>query len=298
MATATPSKTTDSGTPAAKAPTPPLGRAVIWIGLALGTAVTVLAVMHGIRIPGLEVVLSVLVTWVLLIVLAVTVAELLRRHHRAMARHAWRHGKRGALFAGRRTRRARGGGRAARPQGGGPVAEPPAPPAHVHPHRSASRPQARPGRHASTPVLLTARSKSGRVLNPVTGEPVATVTRQGPGGPQAPPRRRRPVPRHRGQHPAAGPPRRRQRQAPHLKGQPPWQTPPSPTTAEGLGRPAARARQGQDPPPDRRVVLRRLEAGRGRHVRVRARRRRAPAGLDGRRGQRHVRVRRGDDRGL
>jgi hypothetical protein len=115
MATATPSTTPGSGgTPAAKAPeapppgttgsgtpapkAPPLGRAVVWAGLAAGTAVTVLAVMNGIRIPGLQVVLSVLATWVLLMVLAVTVAEMLRRHHRALARHAWRHSKRGALF--------------------------------------------------------------------------------------------------------------------------------------------------------------------------------------------------------
>ena len=62
--------------------------------------------MNGIRIPGLEVVLSVLATWVLLMVLAVTVAELARRHHRAAARHAWRHSKRGALFAGRHGKRA------------------------------------------------------------------------------------------------------------------------------------------------------------------------------------------------
>ena len=34
-----------------------VSRAVIWAGLALGTAVTVLAVMNGIRIPRLEVVL-------------------------------------------------------------------------------------------------------------------------------------------------------------------------------------------------------------------------------------------------
>ncbi len=104
MATATPSKTTGSGTPAAR--TRFLGRAVVWIGLALGTAATVLAVMHGIRFPGLQVVLSVLVTWLLLIVVAVTAAELLRRHHRAAARHAWRHGKRGARFAGRHGKRA------------------------------------------------------------------------------------------------------------------------------------------------------------------------------------------------
>src|SRR5271165_5581643 len=88
--------------PAGKALT---GRAVVWAGLAAGTAVTVLAVLHGIRIPGLEVALSVLATWVLLVILAITAAELLRRHHRALARHAARHGKRGALFAARHGRR-------------------------------------------------------------------------------------------------------------------------------------------------------------------------------------------------
>ena len=57
-----------------------------WSGPASRPAppITVLAVMNGIRIPGLQVVLSVLATWVLLMVLAVTVAELLRRHHRAL----------------------------------------------------------------------------------------------------------------------------------------------------------------------------------------------------------------------
>ena len=109
MATGTPSKTEDSGTPAAETPkVPPFGRAVAWIGLAAGTAITVLAVTHGIRVPGLQVVLSVLVTWVLLMVLAVTVAELARRHHRAAARHAWRHSKRGARFARHHTRRGAG----------------------------------------------------------------------------------------------------------------------------------------------------------------------------------------------
>ena len=98
--------------PAGKALT---GRAVVWAGLAAGTAVTVLAVLHGIRVPGLEVVLSVLATWALLVILAVTAAELLRRHHRALARHAARHGKRGALFAARHGRRgALAAGRGAR----------------------------------------------------------------------------------------------------------------------------------------------------------------------------------------
>jgi hypothetical protein len=96
MATAPPK----TGTGTAPAKPPPLGRLVVWIGLAAGTAITVLAVLHGIRIPGLQVVLSVLVTWLLLMVLAVTVAELARRHHRAAARHAWRHSRRGASWLG------------------------------------------------------------------------------------------------------------------------------------------------------------------------------------------------------
>ena len=81
------------------------GRAVIWAGLAAGTAITVLAVLHGIRVPGLQVVLSVLATWALLVIGAITAAELLRRHHRALARHAARHGKRGALFTYRHGKR-------------------------------------------------------------------------------------------------------------------------------------------------------------------------------------------------
>jgi hypothetical protein len=78
-----------------------VSRAVIWAGLALGTCLTVLAVRNGIRVPRLEVVLSVLATWALLTVLAVVAVELLRRHHRVL-RH---HGKRGAVAAAHGTRR-------------------------------------------------------------------------------------------------------------------------------------------------------------------------------------------------
>jgi len=95
METAPPETTGPAPAPV-KAPL--LGRPVVWAGLATGTAVTVLAVVHGIRFPGLQVVLSVLVTWLLLMVLAVTVAELARRHHRAAARHAWRHSRRGTRW--------------------------------------------------------------------------------------------------------------------------------------------------------------------------------------------------------
>ena len=141
MTAAPDSKTPDTGAPdsdGAPAGAPAVGRPVLWTGLALGTAVAVLAMLNGIRIPGLEVVLSVLATWVLLMVLAVTVAELLRRHHRALARHAARHGKRGALLAARHSRRgsqSAARSRLPRAEGGGPVAEPRAPAAHVHPPR-------------------------------------------------------------------------------------------------------------------------------------------------------------------
>ena len=118
MATTAPgSKTPDQERPADERPAGKAltGRAVIGAGLTAGTAVTVLAVLHGIRVPGLEVALSVLATWALLVVLAVTAAELLRRHHRALARHAARHGKRGTLFAARHGRRgALAAGRGAR----------------------------------------------------------------------------------------------------------------------------------------------------------------------------------------
>ena len=81
-----------------------VSRAVIWAGLALGTFLTVLAVMHGIRVPRLEVVLSVIATWALLTVLTVVAVELLRRHHRAIGRHAARYGKQGAAGTARHAR--------------------------------------------------------------------------------------------------------------------------------------------------------------------------------------------------
>jgi len=148
MATATPSKATDSSAPAK---VPPLGRVMTWIGLAAGTAITVLAVLHGIRIPGLQVVLSVLVTWLLLIVLAVTVAELARRHHRAAARHAWRHSKRGARFARHHTGRgarwltARAADRWQRRQRRPPASDPPPPYVTAGPMPASGPPAADPG---------------------------------------------------------------------------------------------------------------------------------------------------------
>jgi hypothetical protein len=78
-----------------------VSRAVIWTGLALGTCLTVLAVRHGIRVPGLEVVLSVLATWALLAAGVTVALALLRKHHPAI-RHQC---KRGAISAARGTRK-------------------------------------------------------------------------------------------------------------------------------------------------------------------------------------------------
>ena len=204
MATGTPSKTTDSGTPAAGAPkAPPFGRAMVWAGLAAGTAITVLAVMHGIRLPGLEVVLSVLVTWVLLMVLAVTVAELARRHHRALAGHAWRHSKRGARFAGHHSRRgvrwlwgwlaskaaARWGSREhrplmfTRPPASGPV--PPAPetaagPVPAPPAAAPTPPGTAPG--AGTPPPEGTPTMTNTVVTDDSTPPATPQTRRPAGG--------------------------------------------------------------------------------------------------------------------
>ncbi|SRR5579875_482831 len=79
-------------------------RAAVWAGLAAGTALAIWVMLHGIRIPGLPVVASVLATWAITVAATGTAAELLRRHHRALAGHAARGGKRGALAAGRGVR--------------------------------------------------------------------------------------------------------------------------------------------------------------------------------------------------
>ena len=193
------------------------GRAVIWAGLAAGTAITVLAVLHGIRIPGLEVVLSVLATWALLVI---------GGHHRRRAapppppgagpaRGPARQARRAVRGPARPPRRARGGPR--RPprqpvgarlphaEGGGPVAEPRAPAAHVHP------PQ-RPG----------AADSGGH---------------RGPGT--------------HGRHRAGAAPTVRHRPwcriRLHPKGQPPWQTRTSTTTPPGPGGRAAGSRPRTGP---------------------------------------------------
>ena len=84
-----------------------VSRAVIWTGLALGTALAILVMTDGARLrlgamPGwLGAVLGAVIVWALIVLAAVTAAELTRRHHKTVRRHAIRQGKRGALATGR-----------------------------------------------------------------------------------------------------------------------------------------------------------------------------------------------------
>jgi hypothetical protein len=88
-----------------------LSRAVVWTGIALGTALAILAMTDGARLrlggmPGwLGVILGAVIVWTLIVLAAVTLAELTRRHHKTVGRYAARQGKRGAVATGRAARR-------------------------------------------------------------------------------------------------------------------------------------------------------------------------------------------------
>jgi hypothetical protein len=91
-------------TPAASRPGRrlPVSRAVLWAGIALGVFLAAEAMIHGLVLPfSLGVIANAALTFVLIVVLAVAMAELARRHHRTVAGHAARHGKR-AIGYGRR----------------------------------------------------------------------------------------------------------------------------------------------------------------------------------------------------
>jgi hypothetical protein len=68
----------------------------MWTGLMLGTALAILAMTDGVRLkvghvpPFLGWILGGLLTWLLVVGAATVAAELLRRHHRALGRHAGR----------------------------------------------------------------------------------------------------------------------------------------------------------------------------------------------------------------
>ena len=84
----------------------PVSAAVLWTGLALGTFAATAAIVHRVNVvPLLSGALGALATFVLIIAAGVVLAELARRHHRTVARHAVRHGKRAASAAGRHGKR-------------------------------------------------------------------------------------------------------------------------------------------------------------------------------------------------
>ena len=90
----------------------PVGAPVLWTGIALGTFLAVEAIRHGVMLPLFGGFADAILTFVLLLAAGVGLAELTRRHHRTVARHAVRHGKRGASAAYRGTRRHGGRGAA------------------------------------------------------------------------------------------------------------------------------------------------------------------------------------------
>jgi hypothetical protein len=88
----------------------PVSPAVLWTGLAVGAFLAVEAAVHGVVLPlALGVLADAMITFLATIALAVVLAELTRRHHRTVAGHAARHGRR-AIGYGRRQSAA--GGRA------------------------------------------------------------------------------------------------------------------------------------------------------------------------------------------
>ena len=111
MATAV-KKTRPAAEQTSKARPLPVSKGVLWAGLTLGTFLAAQAVLHGFSVPLgvslphiLGALISIVLTFGLIIAAAIAAAELVRRYHRAAARHAWRHGRHGAAFAGRHARR-------------------------------------------------------------------------------------------------------------------------------------------------------------------------------------------------
>ena len=128
-------------------------------GFAAGTALAVCATRHNVHVPGLAGFAAGAATWLLLVIVAVTTAELLRRHHRTLARHAGQQSRRGAVWAlfhaGRGYRRLHAKAQARWADRQGTADDNPEP---------------------FAPAWVTFRSISGKRLDPDTGEPVVTVT--------------------------------------------------------------------------------------------------------------------------
>jgi hypothetical protein len=84
----------------------PFSRAMLRTGIALGAFLAAEALLHGVVLPlGLNAIISASITAVLIVALAVVLAELTRRHHKTVAGRAIRHGKRSAAATARHARR-------------------------------------------------------------------------------------------------------------------------------------------------------------------------------------------------
>ena len=84
----------------------PVSPAVLWTGIALGVFLAVEAVVHGVVLPlSLGLLADATITFLLIIAVAVVLAELTRRHHRT----ALRHGGRLSAAGARRVQRHGGG---------------------------------------------------------------------------------------------------------------------------------------------------------------------------------------------
>ncbi len=82
----------------------PVSAPVLWTGLALGTFLATVALVHHLALP-VPGGLGPLITFALLLAAGVVLVELTRRHHRTVARHAARHGKRAAVATARHAHR-------------------------------------------------------------------------------------------------------------------------------------------------------------------------------------------------
>jgi hypothetical protein len=160
-----------------------VSRAVLFTGVTLGTALLVTAYWDGWRprIPALPSVLGVLAgavtTWLLFAALATVAAELLRRHHKALARHTARGAGRGTLAAARtagKGSRSLGGWLAARAARRWEARDEP-PPLFVA--RRQSRPAAHGGEGSDGGAAERAARRQAEVQQRLaTGQPAAVVT--------------------------------------------------------------------------------------------------------------------------
>jgi hypothetical protein len=82
----------------------PVSPAALWTGIATGVFLAVEAMVHGMVLPlSLGLLTDAALTFLLIMALAVVMAELTRRHHRTLAGHAARQGRRAIGYGRRRS---------------------------------------------------------------------------------------------------------------------------------------------------------------------------------------------------